>query len=125
MTLSRLVGHMSCFTQLAAYTTEFRDATPSWSTYPRAHQREESGALGVGQQHLDGRGIRRDGVTYAELGRHAGRASQTTVRLPSTTGSSVSAERSIGSRVSWGSSRPANEWKPRSSCGVAELVGCR
>jgi hypothetical protein len=34
MTLSRLVGRMSCFTQLAAYTTEFRDATPSWSTYP-------------------------------------------------------------------------------------------
>jgi hypothetical protein len=38
-----------------------------------AHQREEDGALRAGQQHLDGRGIRQRGVTFAELGRHAGR----------------------------------------------------
>src|SRR5438132_1940725 len=38
-----------------------------------ADYREENGALRARQQHLDGRGIRQGGVTFAELGRHAGR----------------------------------------------------
>ena len=37
------------------------------------NQRQECGALGARQEHLDGRRIRQGGVTFAELGRHAGR----------------------------------------------------
>src|SRR5713101_5879123 len=44
-----------------------------WRNLAPAHQREECGALGARQQHLDGRRIRQGGVTFAELGRHAGR----------------------------------------------------
>src|SRR5712664_1218515 len=37
-----------------------------------AHQGDECGALGARQQYLDGRGIRRGGASFAELGRHSG-----------------------------------------------------
>ena len=47
---------------------------------------------------------------------------QTTVTLPSTTRSSVSAERSIGSRVSWGSSRRTSG---RRSCRIRAGRGSR
>ena len=56
-------------------------------------------------------GTRRGGVTFAELGRHAGRVTPDGREAPPDGGSSVSAERSIGSRVSWGSSRTAKKRK--------------
>ena len=74
-----------------------------------AHQREEGGVLGARQQHLDGQGFVEAVSPWPSSVDTRFAPRQTTETLPSTTRSSVSAERSIGSRVSWGSSRTANE----------------
>jgi hypothetical protein len=49
------------------------DATAIRRYLTPANEREKCGALDARQQHLDGRGIRRRGVTLAELGRLEGR----------------------------------------------------
>ena len=87
-----------------------------------AHQREEGGVLGARQQHLDGQGFVEAVSPWPSSADTRFAPRQTTVTLPSTTRSSVSAERSIGSRVSWGSSRRTSG---RRSCRIRAGRGSR